>query len=312
MKKFLLNSAPDRCGKIRLSGDDYHYLVRVRRLAPGEYFPGRLASGENVLIRVDSVDGGILAGTVTPEPVEGGFASREKQGAPDTEMPVPGPRIILFQALPKGVKMDLIVRQAAEGGIAEIVPFASEFSVPKPAQRGKSSGQTTGAAAGTKTARWRRIIKEARQQSGSPEATSVTEPVSIQELFTVWEELKAKGAVGILFHQVEVTAQSCSGNSHTEKDHPEKIPLEKILLAKSPLEKRSLHGYLDNRPSTVVIAIGPEGGFSPTEVTRFLDAGFMPLTIGSTVLRTETAAVYAAAAVTIILQEKDSWTLHTK
>jgi 16S rRNA (uracil1498-N3)-methyltransferase len=59
----------------------------------------------------------------------------------------------------------------------------------------------------------------------------------------------------------------------------------------------------------VVLAVGPEGGFSPEEVSRFLAAGFKPLVIGNTILRTETAALYAAAAVRIILLERTAWTL---
>ena len=66
MKRFILNSGPDRSGKIRLSGDDYHYLARVRRLAPGECFPASLPSGARVLIRVDSAQGGVLTGAVLP------------------------------------------------------------------------------------------------------------------------------------------------------------------------------------------------------------------------------------------------------
>jgi 16S rRNA (uracil1498-N3)-methyltransferase len=59
----------------------------------------------------------------------------------------------------------------------------------------------------------------------------------------------------------------------------------------------------------VVLVIGPEGGFSPEEVSRFTAAGFKSLVMGNAVLRVETAALYAAAAVRIILLEKASWTL---
>lgn len=45
-----------------------------------------------------------------------------------------------------------------------------------------------------------------------------------------------------------------------------------------------------------LIMIGPEGDFSPEEVAAALDAGFRPVTLGESRLRTETAAVYACAA----------------
>jgi 16S rRNA (uracil1498-N3)-methyltransferase len=258
VKRFILNQAPGPDSVVRLSGEDYHYLVRVRRLAPGETFPARLPGGGETLVRVLAVEGGVLTGRCAPA------------DAPAAAARPPLPPVILFQALPRGPKMDLIVRQAAEGGLAEIVPFASEHAIPR-----------TGAESGggeNRVRRWEKIIREARQQSGSPIDTRIRPPLSLDGLFAYWEELRgrAPGALGLLFHQ-------------------------------TPLEQASLHGYLGREPEMVVLVIGPEGGFSPGEVSRFLGAGFKPLTIGDTVLRTETAALYGAAAVRIILLENASW-----
>ncbi|MBQ6237483.1 MAG: 16S rRNA (uracil(1498)-N(3))-methyltransferase [Bacteroidales bacterium] len=47
--------------------------------------------------------------------------------------------------------------------------------------------------------------------------------------------------------------------------------------------------------SNALILIGPEGDFSPSEVQRALSAGFIPVTLGSSRLRTETAALAATA-----------------
>lgn len=52
------------------------------------------------------------------------------------------------------------------------------------------------------------------------------------------------------------------------------------------------------RPVSVIVAIGPEGGFEPKEVDRFTQLGFIPVTLGNRILRTETAAL----AITSILQ----------
>ena len=49
--------------------------------------------------------------------------------------------------------------------------------------------------------------------------------------------------------------------------------------------------------SKVVILIGPEGDFSSNEITVALDAGFVPVSLGETRLRTETAAVVACSYV---------------
>ena len=261
MKQFILNKQPDANGMVRLEGDDYHYLVRVRRLAPGELFPAMLPSGKEAVIRIQSVEGGRLLGECNPS-----------AAAPLS----PLPPIMLFQALPKGEKMDLIVRQAAEGGLSEIVPFVSEFSIPK--IKGAEKRANKGGSVANRVPRWERIIKEARQQSGSAIPTQIRQPVSIEGLFGYWEELKQQQpqALGLLFHHL-------------------------------PLAQASLHGYLNKSPVAVALVIGPEGGFSAGEASRFLAAGFKPLTIGDTILRTETAAVYAAAAIRIILLERNSW-----
>ena len=47
----------------------------------------------------------------------------------------------------------------------------------------------------------------------------------------------------------------------------------------------------------IVVLIGPEGDFSPEEVRLAMDAGFVPVSLGSSRLRTETAALTAAEAV---------------
>ena len=251
MKQFILDAEPDGNGQVRLEGDDYRYLVRVRRLAPGEYFPALLPNGNEAEVKVVSVDNRALVGEVSL-----GEIARQSPELPP---------IVLLQALPKADKMDMIVRQAAEGGVAEIVPFMSEFSVAK----------VTG---GQKYVRWERIIREARQQSGSAIVTVIHRPMPMEGLFTYWEQIKNRwpGIVGLLFHHRQ-------------------------------LANESLHSYICKYPQAVALTIGPEGGFSPTEGERFLAAGFKPFTIGGAILRTETAALFAQAAVRILLTERDSW-----
>jgi 16S rRNA (uracil1498-N3)-methyltransferase len=163
--------------------------------------------------------------------------------------------------------MDLIIRQAAEGGIRTIIPFVSEYSVPRPSD------------ASCRAERWRRIIREARQQSGSRIATAISPPREVPELLAYWQELKDRyeRSLGLLFHQ-------------------------------SPLEAGTFHGYLSNYPALIAALVGPEGGFSPGEVGCFTAAGFKPVTMGDTVLRTETAALYAVAIIRIILLERAWWT----
>jgi 16S rRNA (uracil1498-N3)-methyltransferase len=265
VKQFLLPFPPDREGKVFLEGKDYHYLVRVRRLKPGESFPALLPGNVPVTVRIDAENRGVLTGTCSGTG-GGGTCGGPAAGTGDGAVSPPGgnPGIILFQAIARNAKMDIIVRQAAEGALCEVVPFFSAFSLLRDGAN--------------KTGRWRRIVREARQQSGSPVATGVREPCSLDGALSYWETLKQSGALGLFFHHI-------------------------------PLAQETLHSYLSIYPGIVVIAIGPEGGFSPDEAERFINAGFRPITLGNTVFRVETAALYCAAAVRVILLENPSWTL---
>jgi 16S rRNA (uracil1498-N3)-methyltransferase len=267
MKRFILPSPPDDRGLIRLAGRDFHYLVRVRRLREGEVFDAALPGGQAVRVLVQSLWDNCLAGECLPAEL-----------IDETALPP----IILFQAMPKGTKLDLIVRQAVEGGIAEIRPFVSAYSVPRVS--GKTAGENSGDSS-SRVERWRRIVKEARQQSGSSMATEIAAPCTVEELLQYWETLKRR-----------------SGRPRGIILHPQ---------SGDPLVKGGLHGYLYDNPDLVVLAVGPEGGFSPGEVSRFVTAGFKPLVIGNTILRAETASLYAAAAVRVILLEHTTWTLTT-
>ncbi|MDR2482903.1 MAG: 16S rRNA (uracil(1498)-N(3))-methyltransferase [Treponema sp.] len=286
MKRFLLPQPPDREGIVRLSGGDFHYLVRVRRLRPGAVFPALLPGGEAARVLVQSLEGDRLTGEVLPEgppaaaadagPVGAGGAAADAGGAAagsgGNAAPEGLPPLALFQALPKGAKLDLVVRQAAEGAVSEIVPFQAEYSAPRLREGGGGD---------RRLARWQRIIREARQQSGSAVPTVIRPPLSFGALLDYWEALREKypGAAGILLHQ-------------------------------TPLAEGSFHRYLDPVPPFAALAVGPEGGFSPAEAGRFLAAGFKPLVMGHSILRVETAALYGMAALRIILLESASWILN--
>jgi len=294
VKQFLLAARPDKDGLVRIEGKDYHYLASVRRLRPGDTFiallppanmgdsedsanSGRLnlfqnpaSSGKGFTVTVLSIDGHTLTGSAVQCPVTA-----------DTACGIPP--IILFQGLPRETKMDLIVRQAAETGVSEIVPFTTERSIPREHIRME---------------RWRRIIKEARQQSGSPINTRIQPLLTTDELFAYWKELS-------------VNANSLNPNS-SKTGSPLGIVFSPGTAEKAGikgLEKGGFHHYLSKESLLTVLAVGPEGGLSAAELDRFMDAGFIPLSMGKTVLRTETAALYGAAAVRIILMEKAWWML---
>ena len=86
----------------------------------------------------------------------------------------------------------------------------------------------------------------------------------------------------------------------------ERQSLKNVLSAgvSTPLNDRnsvrSLSGVEAN-PS-ILILIGPEGDFSQKEVALAIEQGFIPVTLGETRLRTETAAIVAVHTVSLTLQ----------
>jgi 16S rRNA (uracil1498-N3)-methyltransferase len=57
------------------------------------------------------------------------------------------------------------------------------------------------------------------------------------------------------------------------------------------------------KPSSVIVAIGPEGGFDPLEVRHFSQHGFQSVSLGSRILRTETASIAILAIIQYIWGE---------
>lgn len=269
MRRFILPRAPDAEGRIALAGKDYRYISRVLRLGPGDAFRALLPDGTEALLAIRGATSTALEcvvernGDFPPRASALDLARRNALQAL--------PPIVLLQALPKGARMDLVVRQAAEAGVDLILPFVSERSVPR----------VDGSAdAEAKRARWERIVKEARQQSGSSVESRVAAPSTLSRSLAAWRDFSAPfvRSVGLLLHQ-------------------------------DPLAQGSLHGYLSGNPDAVAVAVGPEGGFAPREADEMIAAGFKPLLVGVNVLRTETAALFAMAAVQTVLLEKTSWML---
>jgi 16S rRNA (uracil1498-N3)-methyltransferase len=251
LKQFLLQDPLLPDGRIALSGKDYRYLVRVRRVKPGDVISAVAPDG--VRVRLAVIDIGKATLWCGVEEV-------------CTEKPADGqPSIILLQAIPQPAKMDILVRQATEGGVSAIVPFASRYSA-------KLNEAVS------KVERWRRIVREARQQSGSPIATVVADicgsPIGVLDYYRTMRDEKT---AALMMHEKEIDGGGV------------------------------LHRELAARPNRVFIVVGPEGGLSDEETSLFIQNGFIMINMGSNILRVETAAAWAVGTVSIILREAEFW-----
>lgn len=71
----------------------------------------------------------------------------------------------------------------------------------------------------------------------------------------------------------------------------------KLMLYERHASWTFTEGIGSFKPQSVALLIGPEGGFSQDEVVQAQAEGFLPVSLGPRILRTETAAIVAAALV---------------
>ncbi len=119
-------------------------------------------------------------------------------------------------------------------------------------------------------------------------------------------KLDAARAEKRLAHWTSVVVSACgqSGRARVPSvaapqsllDAARQVPAEALKLTLDPLGEHRL-STLQPAPGGVVIAIGPEGGWSPRDRQALAEAGFQGLQLGPRILRTETAGLAAIAAV---------------
>lgn len=266
MRQFILEKQNIKNGLIVLEGKDFKYLRQVLRVKVGDMINVRLPDGNLENSTVAQIDD--KSKKITLQICSGiGSITRGVQ-ATDIEKSSAGYKSIeywLFQFIPKPQKFEQIVRQATECGISKIVPVIGEYS----------EKNSVLALQGGKKERIERIIREARQQSGSPVDTKVIAPMTLDSALEMWESERKDCPPEAAFGFVLSERDDCSDNLRNVVDKRKNVKIEKIG-----------------------IAVGSEGGLSPEEVSKLQEKGlFYPIHFAVNILRCETAAIYGIAAV---------------
>jgi 16S rRNA (uracil1498-N3)-methyltransferase len=274
MRQFIVEKQNLKDGLIELIGRDFRYLRQVLRVKKGDMLNVRFDDGELRGTTVAFIDDSAKKITLQvcdfDATGEGGAAANSiTRGtqAGEIKTAFDGRKFVLFQFIPKAQKFELIVRQATECGISVIVPVIGEFS----------EANCTRMFEGAKRERFERIIKEARQQSGSPVATKIEEPVPLEDAINWWKAF-------------------CGGEGDS---FAEKNGLGVALWERTEGEE-PLNQLVNNHKNaqTICIAVGNEGGISPSEVKLLKEKGFFStIHFEGNILRCETAALYGIAAV---------------
>ncbi|KIL44457.1 16S rRNA (uracil(1498)-N(3))-methyltransferase [Jeotgalibacillus soli] len=166
-------------------------------------------------------------------------------------------RITIAHGLPKSDKLELVIQKATELGAHSFMPFIAERSIVK---WDTKKGDK-------KVDRWNKIAKEAAEQSHRHRQPNVFTPQSFKELL---EKVKTFDFVVVAYE-------------------------EEAKIGEKSLFAKTLNTAMDHQ--SMLIIIGPEGGLTADEVTRLEEKGAVKCAFGPRILRTETAPLYALAAI---------------
>ena len=253
MRQLILQKNQDKNGLVLVDGKDFHYLRQVLRVKVGDMVKLRLADGlpyDSTVCKIDDSAKKITLQVCAPTHV---IASEARQSTSSI-------KFSLFQFIPKTQKLELIVRQATECGVKNIIPVISEY-----AQKGNVE-----ALSGKKIERLQRIVREARQQSGSPVDTTVFEPVTVEQAIDLWNKMKEE-----------------AGSEEKSAGY--------VLLEREVEDGPS---RASATPRLVSIFCGNEGGISPDELDLLISKALLrPVHFSVNILRCETAALYGIAAI---------------
>ena len=228
-----------------LAGDQALHLARVLRAETGQVFD-------------------VLAG---------GFLRRaEVKSVSEQEVVFAlGEELETDAALPVHLLLAVIKFDHYEWGLEKVTELGAARITPVLARR---TEKHLGLAAGKRVERWRKIVREAAQQSRRSDLPEVDDPVS----------LKAALALVDAPHKVLL--------AETEQENTLAATLGRRLAQDGPGAERS---------RDLALAIGPEGGWAPEEFALFEAGTWEKVTLGPRVLRAETAAIAGLAICSALL-----------
>ncbi|MDD6667105.1 MAG: RsmE family RNA methyltransferase [Lachnospiraceae bacterium] len=142
-------------GRIRVTGEDANHLGRAIRLKVGEKIRVSTDAERNFICEAVSFDSDALTLQILEE-------------SEDTE---PANRIILFQAIPKGSRMETVIEKAVELGASEIIPVDMKYCVVRLDEKKKES----------RVQRWQKIADGAARQSKRSQMPKVGPVLSFRE-----------------------------------------------------------------------------------------------------------------------------------
>ncbi|MDE6727708.1 MAG: 16S rRNA (uracil(1498)-N(3))-methyltransferase, partial [Oscillospiraceae bacterium] len=202
-----------------VSGEDVRHITSVLRMRAGDIAVLCDGHGTDFLAELSDVE-------------ENCCEFKVLESSPN--LAEPNIRVRLFQAMPKGDKMDFIVQKAVECGACEIVPIFTKRCVSRPDEKALSK----------KLPRWRKIAAEAAKQCGRGIIPTVGEAADISKLKTLYSpentgilfyecsETPLKNAVSEFKENVDIVIGSEGGFELSEAEELQKLGFACVSLGK--------------------------------------------------------------------------------
>lgn len=165
MYRFYVSKENINNDKISITGTDVNHIKNVLRLEKGSWIIACDGNGTDYISRITDMDSHCVNLGI------------EKIQKTDTEL---GTKLVLFQGLPKGDKMELIIQKTVELGVSEIVPVLTKRCVVKLSEN----------KAAKKQERWQSIAEAAAKQSGRGIIPKVHIPVTLKKAFDIASSLE--------------------------------------------------------------------------------------------------------------------------
>lgn len=237
--------------EVTIIGSDVNHIKNVLRMKPGEKVLISDGKGINYFCELTEIGADAVKAAILSDEVE------------DTELPV---EVVLYQGLPKGDKMELIIQKCVELGVSRIVPVDMARCVMKLDAKKE----------GNKIKRWYGVSESAAKQS---KRMIVPEISGVMKYKAAIEEAKHADLALVPYEAAE-TLDGAGGMELTRK----------LIGGLKPGQR-------------CAIFVGPEGGFADAEIELARESGFQTITLGKRILRTETAGLFVLSAIGYALEE---------
>jgi len=187
------------------------------------------------------------------------FTLREELEA-DAALP-----IHLLLAVFKYDHFEWVIEKATELGVARITPILA-----------RRTEKHFALASAKRAERWRRIALESSKQSRRSDVPEISDPTPLPAVLD-----HEAAPLRILLSETEQSLSLVSAMS--------------LVSHSSHSDGWDLKPSLDDQSISLALAIGPEGGWTPEEISLFTTHAWTPVTLGPRILRAETAAIAAIA-----------------